>query len=438
MTQPITDLKEIEKIVADSVRDLASELRGGLTPEEVGQMAADVKAMKAAQERFAAQRDADQLSDNRKQVASVREYEKVSGVNFDADPRKGKGLRAGAYVRAIAAGHQRRQHPSEILAGWGYKALADEAREVRALQTGAAGAGAELFPGGFLNELIEYQRNMTVVRQIPSIRVLQMPNGTMTIKKQTGVGSGSWVAEGAVIASSQQQTGSITLTGKKLGALTAVSNDLLRIADASADAFVRDDLAAELALAEDLAFLRGSGAAGQPRGIRNSVASAMVVATGGDTAALKRNDLVNAIARLASRNVRFNSANSAWLMSERTKHRLMATVDSNSNPSFPGLEGAGTLLGYRVLATNQILDTTGDGDESEIYFVCGSECIIGEVRGLELTAFDGGAYYNSTASAVQSGISQDETAIRAILVEDFALRHDNGASIISEVDYTVS
>lgn len=438
MTQPITDLKEIQKIVADSVRDLASELRGGLTPEEVGQMAADVKEMKAAQERFAAMRESDRLSDNRKQVASIREYEKVSGVNFDSDPLKGKGLRAGAYVRAVAAGHQRRQHPSEVLAGWGYKALADEAREVRALQTGAAGAGAELFPGGFLNELIEYQRNMAVVRQIPGIRVLQMPNGTMTIKKQTGVGSGSWVAEGAVIASSQQQTGSITMTGKKLGALTAVSNDLLRIPDASADAFVRDDLAAELALAEDLAFLRGTGAAGQPRGIRNSVASAMVVATGGDTAAAKRNDLVNAIARLASRNVRFNAANSAWLMSERTKHRLMATVDGNSNPSFPGLEGAGTLLGYRVLATNQILDTTGDGDESEIYFVCGSECIIGEVRGLELAAFDGGAYYNSTASAVQSGISQDETAIRAILVEDFALRHDNGASIISEVDYTVS
>ena len=437
MTQPITDLKEIEKIVADSVRDLASERRGGLTPEEVGQMAADVKAMKAAQERFGDQRDADQLSDNRKQVASVREYEKVSGVNFDADPKKGKGLRAGAYVRAVAAGHQRRQHPSEILAGWGYKALADEAREVRALQTGAAGAGAELFPGGFLNELIEYQKNMTAVRQVPGMRVLQMPNGTLTIKKQTGVGSAAWSAEGAVIASSQQQTGSITLTGKKLGALTPVSNDLLRIADANADAFVRDDLASEMALAEDLAFLRGSGAAGQPRGIRNSVASAMVVATGGDTAAAKRNDLINAIARMKQRNVKLTFANGAWLLSERTYHRLWATVDANSNPSFPEL-ATGRLLGYPVLSTNQILDTTGDGDESEIYLVCGSECVIGEVRGLELSAFDGGAYYNSTASAVQSGISQDETAIRAILVEDFALRHDNGASIISEVDYTVS
>jgi HK97 family phage major capsid protein len=438
MTQPITDLNEIRKIVADSVRDLSDELRGGMSAEEVGQMAADVKAIKAAQERFAEERASDQLSDNRKTQASVREYEKVTGFSMDHDPKKGKGLRAGAYLRALANGHRTGRPVQAVLSDWGFKALADEAAQVRALQSGAAGAGGELFPGGFLNELIELQRNMSAVRQIPGIRTLQMPNGTLTIKKQTGAGTASWVGEGAVIGSSQQATGSITLTGKKLAALTAVSNDLLRIADANADGFVRDDLAAEMALAEDLAFLRGTGVGGQPRGIRNSVAAAMVVATGGDTAAAKRNDLVNAVARLAARNVRFNSANAAWLMSERTKYRLMATVDGNSTPSFPGLETAGTLLGYQVLATNQILNTTGDGDESEIYFVCGPECIIGEVRGLELAAMDGAAYYNSTASAVQSGFSQDETAIRAILVEDFGLRHDNGAAIISEVDYTVS
>lgn len=432
------DLKEVQKIVADSVRGLSEELRGGMSPEDIGTLAADVKAIKAAQEKFAAVRASDELSDNRKGSASVREYEKATGISLDNDAKKGKGLRAGAYLRALAASYRTGRSPQDILSGWGHKALAEEAVNVRALQSGAAGAGGELFPGGFLNELIELQRNMSAVRQIPGIRTLQMPNGTLTIKKQTGAASVGWIGEGAVIASSQPTTGSITLNGKKLAALTAVSNDLLRIADASADAFVRDDLSAEMALGEDLAFLRGTGLSGQPRGIRNSVASAMVVASGGDSAALKRNDLVNAVARLAARNVRFSAANAAWLMSERTKYRLMATVDGNSNPSFPGLETAGTILGYRVLSTNQILNTTGDGDESEIYFVCGSECVIGEVRGLELAALDGAAYYNSTAGAVQSGFSQDETAIRAILVEDFALRNDNGAAIITEVDYTVS
>ena len=429
---PALDPKQLAELVASSVRDMQPELLGGLTPQDIGDLAVDMKAIKAGMERAGAQRAGDELADNRKASPSLREYEQVTRVNLDNEPIKGKGLRAGCYVRAMGEAHRTRSSVTEVLNRWGYKKLAEEAEaEQRSLVTGVPSAGGALFAGGFLNELIELQRNQVVTRQIPGIRVINMPNGTMEIKKHTAAATAAYSQEASPIASSQQSFGSITLTGKKLTALTPVSNDLLRVADASADAIVRDDLAQVMALREDLAFLYGSGASGQPRGIRYAVDSAMGVNTGGATAALVRVDLINAMQRMASRNVAFNPGNAAWLMSERSKYRLMGIVNALDLPAFPEV-AQGMLMGYKILSTNQIADTFST-DKSEVLFVCGSEVVIGDVRGLELTALDGAAYYNSPTSAVVSGFSNDETAIRAIAVHDIGLRHDNGLSVIQVV-----
>lgn len=432
MTEQAVDPKVLAEIVAASVRDLDPKtLLGGLSPAEIGQMAADMRAIKKAMETQTEQRNADSLNDARKVQASIREYEQVTGERFEQRKDKGAGLRAATYVRAIGAARINGCRVDEQLRAWGHVKLAEEAAEKRALNTGDAAAGGALFAGGFLNELIELQRNSVVARQIPGVRQVNMPSGSLEIKKQSGAGSAAYTSEGAPAASSQQTTGSIVLNGKKLVAVTPVSNDLLRIADASADAFVRDDLVNIMSIREDLAFLRGDGSSNTPRGLRYSMDSNMIVNTGGATAALIRKDGVEAMSRLAQRNVKFSPANACWIMSERSKYRLMNIVNALDIPAFPEV-AQGMWLGYSILSTNQIPDTIST-DKSEVYFVCGSEFVIGDVRGLELTAVDGAAYYNTPTSAVVSGFSQDETAIKAVSVHDCGLRHDNGCALINAV-----
>ena len=98
--------------------------------------------------------------------------------------------------------------------------------------------------------------------------------GNADITKQTAGATAYWLAtESTAITEAQQTLGLLQLRPNNLGAYTEVSRQLMLQSTPDADAFVMEDLAAQLAVAIDTAILVGTGTE-QPQGIVGTARSA--------------------------------------------------------------------------------------------------------------------------------------------------------------------
>jgi HK97 family phage major capsid protein len=133
------------------------------------------------------------------------------------------------------------------------------------MQQNVGTAGGILVPEQLSREIIGYLRNISVIRG--HVRSLQF-KGSMVIPSVEQGTTASYLSEIADDNAQDLTLGQHRLTERKLRALVAVSNDLLRNSDPGADAAVRDDLANALAEGENLAFIRGQGLNNSPKGLR--------------------------------------------------------------------------------------------------------------------------------------------------------------------------
>lgn len=369
---------------------------------------------------------------SRKEYVERATRENVSVLSHEMGE---KGLRLARYARAKAASRDEAVPVHEILHRWGSKALAQEVEAYeKALSSSVAGSGSELQAPGFIAEMIELRRNATVIRGAPGVREVPMPNGNLEMPRHTGAATASYGGENANITASQPSTGQERMTAHKLRALVPVSNDLIRTASVAADAFVRDDLVLAMAEREDLAFIRGDGSGNSPTGIANWMDSSHTVnesaSPGTSTVALS--DYIGLMALLPRANIRISPADTFWLMSERTKYGLMQIVDGDGRPIFMDEVKGGSFLGYPLLSTNAVPDNLGGGsNESEVYFVSGRNCVIGDTLRLQIDSSQEASYFNG--SSLDSTFSRDQTVIRAIAEHDFMLRHDFAAARLDQV-----
>lgn len=118
-------------------------------------------------------------------------------------------------------------------------------------------------PGAFIDLL----RNDSVVLGLGATRLTGL-TGNITIPRMTAGGTAYWLGdENTAITESQATLGQVSLTPKNVAALTEITHQLIQQSDPSVEQMVMNDLAQVLALAVDVACLRGSGGAGQPQGI---------------------------------------------------------------------------------------------------------------------------------------------------------------------------
>lgn len=337
-----------------------------------------------------------------------------------------KGLRAGRFIRAIAAG---RGDP-ERAAKWARKEWGDE-EFCKVLEASDAAAGGVLVPTEWSSEIIELLRNRAVVRSMGP-RIVPMPSGALQIPKITGGATASYVGESQNVDVDEATFGQINLSWKKLAVLTPISNDLLRFSSPDADAIVRDDLVTAMALREDTAFLRDDGTQFTPKGLRYYGTATNVTATF-DLDKVTA-DCANVILRMQQNNVRF--MNCGWIMAPRTAMYLRTVRDTNNNFVWKAEMDAGTFFGYRYAVSNQVPITLGgSSDESEVYFADFADVIIGDSGRLEIAASDTAAYYDG--SNVQAAFSRDQTVIRAIAHHDLGVRHDESIEVLTAVDWEI-
>ena len=342
-----------------------------------------------------------------------------------------KGIGAARFVRAMAFA---KGDPGKA-ASFAEKSWNDAlGKEVhKSLLAGDLTAGGVLVPPAFAAEIIELLRARSVVRAAGS-RTLNMNNGTLTLRKQTGGSTATYVGESTDITKTQPTTGQIVMTAKKLAALVPISNDLLTFdAGDQTDAFVRDDLVQQIATREDQAFLRDDGTSDTPKGLRYWVSSSQVESQAGTTSANIESDLALLINDLELSNVPLTKP--VWLMSPRSRNHLRTLRDATGFLIFPEIRtNTPTLYGYPVfLTTNIPTNLGGGGNETEVYMVDMNEAIIGEASTLEI-AVDSSASYIDNGTLV-SAFSRDETLMRAITRHDFAVRHPEAIAVLQSVTW---
>ena len=287
--------------------------------------------------------------------------------------------------------------------------------EINKQLTGAVGTS-----GGFLAipeynmELIELMRAQAVVRSMGS-RVYPMSGNTLYFNRQTGAATAYWVAEGAEKTDSHQSFGQGSLVLKEVAGLVLVTNDLLEDASPSVDAIIKQDLVSVLILAEDLAFIQGTGGT-QPLGIYNDPLVPTVTLGGGNGAVPTFDDLMNAMYAIEAANGNYTG----WLIHPRTKNTLRQLKDGNGQYLYilGDLSKAepDRLLGLPVFKSTQIPITLTFGLSAATcsYIILGDwrEFAIGEKAGAGIVL----------DVSTERYFELDQTAVRAVRRIDCMVR----------------
>lgn len=319
---------------------------------------------------------------------------------------------------------------------WAEREYGSGSPQFRAMQQSVFTAGGSTIAQNFVaSELIELLRAKAAVRRAGA-RSLPLVNGSATLPKVTGGATTYWRGnEGDIAPPSELTTGDITLTEKELTCLVPVNNNLLRNSNIAVDRLIRDDMVRAAANSEDIAFLKGPGTSGQPKGIYYWVGDPGRDNSAGSTLANSRTNIRTAKNRLGTNNV--PNDRRAWFMNSRAiEFMAWDLVDANSNRAYPQLEnGDGSkLAGGTVFEDNNISIVLGGGTDTEIYYAEMSECFIGDSGELELELFLN-ATYEVTSGSLRSGISRNESVVRLIRKTDFALRHVESAHVLEACGY---
>ncbi len=361
-----------------------------------------------------------QQTENMKVIMSMKQ----AGITANQD----KGLDLARFIKSVAA---TRGSQSDSIT-YAKKMYGEDSEVVKALSASQFSAGGAFVPTDFVDEIIELLRPASIIRRLNPTSV-DMPNGNLTLPKLTGGATANYISENDDIPKSQQTTGDLKLTFKKLVALVPISNDLLRFGTARSDTMIRDDIISSIATREDIAFIRGDGTQDTPKGLRYWAPAANLIAANSTVnLANVTVDLGKLVLQLENANVRM--LRPAWMMAPRSKNYLMTVRDGNGNYAFRDEMLTGTLWGFPFATSTQIPTNLGGGtDESEIYFVDMADAIIGEAQGMIVDASTE-ASYKDGANLV-SAYSKDQTIIRAISEHDFGMRHDASVAILTAVKW---
>ena len=175
-------------------------------------------------------------------------------------------------------------------------------------------------------------------------------------QSQTGAATTYWVTEGNAPTESQQTVGQVAYTPKTIGAFTDYSRRLLLQSSISVEAFVRADLAAQIARGILAAAINGSGTGGEPTGLLNT-SGVGAVAAGTNGGAPTYDHLVDLETAVAVANADVGSL--AYLTNSKVRGKLRKTQVFSGTNGAPvwtkGREsGLGDVLGYDAYVTNAV------------------------------------------------------------------------------------
>ena len=254
--------------------------------------------------------------------------------------------------------------------------------------------------------------NSSVVRSLGA-RVLSGLSGNVDIPKETGAPVIGWVAENSALTPDDASFGPVSMGPKHAGALAEWSRNMIMQSSPDIEALLRQMLARDLALAIDLAAIKGGGS-NQPTG---------VLATAGiQTQAYATSIFHTAAEMVAKADIANVGARRSFLSTNTVKKIAMKALDSNKNPL--GLPAV--FNNEAATFGNQVPETLGSGSDHGLIYGDWSELLLGIWSEIDILVnpFESTAY------------SKGNVSIRAMSTVDCALRH--AAAFVSATGVTSS
>lgn len=283
--------------------------------------------------------------------------------------------------------------------------------EKRATQTTTSSAA--IVPDDYkASEFIGLLRNSLIVKQLGA-RVLTGLRGDTVLPKQTGASTAYWIAEGGALTESNTAYSSVKLEPKHVGALTALSRQLIQQSNPAIEQLVRDDFAAVVSLAVDKALLHGTAVAKQPVGILN--------VTGIQTANLATLSWATIVAMLEKLGLE-NITPNAVLTHAKAATKLQTTLKDASAGSVYLMDG-GRVAGLPAYVTNQLDAKTGTPNTGRLIAGDFSQLVIGEWGATEVLANPYAAGY----------YEKGDVQLRILHTMDAVVRHPKAFVVADDI-----
>lgn len=224
------------------------------------------------------------------------------------------------------------------------------------------------FMGG---SFIDMLRNRTTIMRLAT--TMGGLVGNVDIPRQTGGATAYWLGEGEDAQEGTPSIGQLELSPKTLGAYTDITRRLLMQSSMDAEGIVRRDLVNAMAQAIDFAGYYGSGAANQPRGIKNYTG---INAVDFAAALPTFKELVDMESLIAADNADIGQM--GYIGNAAFRGHCKTTAKFGTGTESTIWEPGNTINGYNTEISNQI--AAGD-----VFFGNFADMLIGMWGGLDLT-----------------------------------------------------
>ena len=289
--------------------------------------------------------------------------------------------------------------------------------------------------GGFA-DFVEFLRPMTIVGRfgqngIPALRRVPF---RVPLIRQTGGSTGYWVGEGKPKPLTKPAWGRTELGPLKAANIAVATMEALRDSSPSAEALLRDDLAAAIVAAIDTAYIdpANAGSAGvKPASITNGITP--IVSSGNDAAAI-REDARQAMTVFVTAENPLNSG--VWIMSSTTALALSLMRTALDQPEFPGITlNGGTFMGLPVIVSSYAGDNVVLQNASDVWFADDGEVAVDMSTEASLQMMDNPTNDSVTPTATDlvSMFQTNSVAFRAERTVNWTRRRDTGVALISDV-----
>lgn len=216
-------------------------------------------------------------------------------------------------------------------------------------------AGALIDYQNFLGDFVEFLRPQTIIGKfgtggVPSLR--QVPFN-ISVPGQTSGGDAWWVGEGKPKPVTKFDFAPVTLRWAKVANIAVLTDELVRFSSPSAEALVRDALAAAIIARIDTDFVDPTKAAVadvSPASITNGITA---IPSSGSAAIDVRTDVAAIFGAFIAANL--TPANGVWIMNANQALALSLMVNTLGQPEFPGVTmTGGTFMGLPVIVSQYV------------------------------------------------------------------------------------
>jgi HK97 family phage major capsid protein len=287
------------------------------------------------------------------------------------------------------------------------------ARELRDLVKGSAGAGGNLVPTSFERQLYDFLENVSGVRQVATV-ITTTSGENLDLPTVASHGTAAAVAEGSAIAEVDPSFAKVTLGAYKYGQLLQMSSELLADSGVDVVGFAARDLGRALGRVTGAQYVSGTGS-GAPQGVMAAIGTTVTGGTGvaGVPTIANLTDLVYSLGDPGYRQ------NASFLMRDATAGKIRQLTNTSGDFLWQPAVQAGQpdrLLGYPVVV-DPFVAATGTSANSVAFGDFAAGFVIRDAGSIRIERSDDYAFAN------------DLVTWRAILRTDSKVRDTNAMKL---------